>query len=287
MAEYSRNTNSFLKSFVDDLTPKVYPGLNLDEDGQNFTTLLPSFGSFDDNQKYVFTPEGNKFKEVFKTLSNKELEIKPNINNLSNPDGGYYQPYNKDGGHFDPNKRTVYISPTGANSPEIIAHEAGHAIDPVIMQNANYNIHADQARTPSELLNSHLKTTNFKAEVEGQRAAVELLERTGIPTGGVRSDPYFKGYPASYIDNGIQEINKYASSYPIPNQLKPFAQEIYAQDGKIIKSLNLNEPSTQVFDFNDRRTKGMLNLGLNQKYQDTVQETLKRARSYIDQKLGN
>lgn len=287
MADY-KNADMFLRSFTDDLIPKVYPGLKLDEDGQNFTTLLPSFGSFDENQKYVFTPEGNKFKQMFKTLSNKELEIKPNINNPSNPDGGYYRPSDKDGGHLDPNKRTVYISPTGvANSPEIIAHEAGHAIDPIIQQNTNYYTHADQARTPSELLNAHLKTTNFKAEVEGQRAAVELLERNDIPTGGVRSDPYFKGYPASYIDKGIQEINRFASSYPIPNQLKPFAQDIDTQDSKIINSLKLNEPSVQIFDFNDRRAKGMLNLGLDQKYQDTIQETLKRARSYIDQKLGN
>lgn len=285
MADY-KNADIFLRSFTDDLIPKVYPGLKLAEDGQNFTELLPSFGAFDKNQKYVFTPEGNKFKEVFKNLSNKELEIKPNINNPSNPDGGYYAPYNKDGGHSDPNKRTVYISPTGANSPEIIAHEAGHSIDPTIQQNAKYITHAEQARTPSELLNAHLKTTNFKAEVEGQRAAVDLLNRSDIPTGGIRSDPYFKNYPASYIDKGIEETNKYASSYPIPNQLKPFAQDVYAQDSKIINPLKLNEPSVQIFDFNDRRAKGMLNLGLNQKYQDTIQEALKRARSYIDQKLG-
>jgi len=286
MADY-KNADMFLRSFTDDLIPKVYPGLKLDEDGQNFTELLPSFGAFDENQKYVFTPEGNKFKEVFKNLSNKELEIKPNINNPSWPDGGYYAPYNKDGGHSDPNKRTVYISPTGANSPEIIAHEAGHAMDPTIQQNAKYINNAYQARTPSELLNAHLKRTNFKAEVEGQRAAVDLLNRSDIPTGGIRSDPYFKMYPASYIDKGIEETNRFASSYPIPNQLKPFAQDVYAQDGKIIYPLKLNEPSVQIFDFNDRRTKGMLNLGLNQKYQDTIQDALKRARSYIDQKLGS
>lgn len=286
MADY-KNADMFLRSFTDDLIPKVYPGSKFNEDDRNFTDLLPSFGSFDENQKYIFTPEGNKFKEDFKKLSNKELEIKPNEPN-TNPGGGYYTPYAKDGGHSDPNKRTVYISPIGAaNSPEIIAHEAGHAIDPIVQQNEKYYSHADQARTPSQLLNSHLKTTHFKAEVEAQRAAVELLNRNDIPTGGVRSDPYFKGYPASFIDKGIQETNQFASGYPIPNQLKPFAQEVFMQDGKIINPLKLNEPSTQVFNFTDRRTKGMLNLGLDRKYQDTVQETLKRARSYIDQKLGN
>jgi hypothetical protein len=283
MADY-KNADMFLRSFTDDLIPKVYPGLKSDEDGRNFTELLPSFGAFDENQKYVFTPEGNKFKEDFKKLSNKELEIKTHNDPAG---GGLYRPYDKDGGHLDPNKRTIYIAPTGiGNSPEIIAHEAGHSIDPNIQQNAKYINNAYQARTPSELLNAHLKTTNFNAEVEAQRAAVDLLNRNEIPTGGIRSDSWFKNYPASYIDKGIQETNRFASSYPIPNQLKPFAQDVYAQDSKIINPLKLNEPSVQIFDFNDRRAKGMLNLGLNQKYQDTIQETLKRARSYIDQKLG-
>ena len=284
MADY-KNADMFLRSFTDDLIPKVYPELKLNEDDRNFTELLPSFGAFDENQKYVFTPEGNKFKEIFKNLSGRELEIKTHNDPAG---GGLYKPYDKDGGHLDPNKRTIYIAPTGGgNFPDIIAHEAGHSIDPTIQQNAKYINNAYQARTPSELLNAHLKTTNFKAEVEGQRAAVDLLNRSDIPTGGIRSDPYFKNYPASYIDKGIEETNKYSSSYPIPNQLKPFAQDVYAQDGKIITPFNLKDPSLQVFNFDDRRTKGMLNLGLNQKYQDTIQETLKRARSYIDQKLGS
>jgi len=284
MADY-KNADMFLRSFTDDLIPKVYPELKLNEDDRNFTELLPSFGAFDENQKYVFTPEGNKFKEIFKNLSGRELEIKTHNDPAG---GGLYKPYDKDGGHLDPNKRTIYIAPTGiGNYPDIIAHEAGHSIDPTIQQNAKYINNAYQARTPSELLNAHLKTTNFKAEVEGQRAAVDLLNRNEIPTGGIRSDPFFKNYPASYIDKGIEETNKYSSSYPIPNQLKPFAQDVYAQDGKIITPFNLKDPSVQVFNFDDRRTKGMLNLGLNQKYQDTIQETLKRARSYIDQKLGS
>ena len=135
MADY-KNADLFLRSFTDDLIPKVYPELKFNEDDRNFTDLLPSFGSFDENQKYIFTPEGNKFKEDFKKLSNRELEIKPN----KDSDGGYYNSYYKEGGHLDPNKRTIYISPTGiGNSPEIIAHEAGHSIDPNIQQNAKYD----------------------------------------------------------------------------------------------------------------------------------------------------
>lgn len=284
MADYSRNTDNFLKSFISDMLPQVYPELKYDEDSRNFTTLLPSFGSFDANQNYIFTPEGNKFKEDFKTKSNKELEIKPT--DSSNSEGGYYNPSFKDGGHLDLNKRTIYVSAMG-NSPEVIAHEAGHALDPNIQQNEKYYAHARQTRTPSELLNAHLKTTHFKAEVEAQRDAVESLNRNNIPTGGLRSDPWFKAYPASFIDKGIQEANRYASDYSIPNQLKPFSQEVYDQDSKVITPLKLNEPSFQVFDFNDRRAKGLLNLGLNQKYQDTIQESLKRARRYVDQKLGS
>lgn len=256
--------------------PRVYPGITEERD---YESLLPSFGSFNPEGNYTYTPEGQKFKESFERQSGKTLTIKPFSEKDIEESPGTYGFYKSrgPGGHTDVKNRVVYLGPEG-NVPDVIAHEVGHALDPNILNRESF-----YSRNPKDFLTQYVKTqTPFKSEVEAQRASVPLLEEAGIPTGGVRSNPWFKGYPASFVDKGINEATEILSRPNAPRAVEPF---IGSRDS-FISAPGEGAVAAQVVDLTDNRTKNLLNLTLNPSYQAGVQQSLDYAKDYLNRYLG-
>jgi hypothetical protein len=266
--------------------PQVYPGVT-GQTSTDFQFLLPNFGSFNSEGNYIYTPEGEKFKERFEKQSGKTLTIKPfsekNIKDRPNS-YGFYIPTGP-GGHTDLKNRTIYLGPEG-NSVDVITHEAGHALDPNLNNNRSFYFNKNPFKHPKEFLTQYVKAHPlFKDETEAQRASISFLEEEGIPTGGIRSNPWFKGYPASYVDENIQDVTELLSRPNVPRAAEPVMKDYFEIFPTNLKGKDKDVAKIEV-DFKDRRAKNRLNLMLNPSYQMGVQQSLDYARNYLDHYLG-
>jgi len=271
----------------------VYP-IPFDEYETN-DLATPSFGGFNPStNNYEFTSEGDTFKEYFKNKTGRNLNILP-----VNPEvlkekpelAGYFDFRTKVGGSIDPVNRNIYMTSKEENNPFIIAHEAGHAADPQI--NVSFNPSKVYSETPvnnpAAFLNSYIQGNpnaqkTFLSELEAQRAAVEDLKKLEIPTGAFQGDPWFKGYPVSFIEKGIENATDILTASNYPDALLPSAYEEYARTGRVPTMMFPN--ANQIFDNTEKRARAKMNLNLNPVFNNAVQDILENARRRADRTLG-
>lgn len=283
-------TDDILSSFK----PTVYPE-NFEPYERGYVT--PSFGSFNPETKlYDFTPEGQKFKEYFKEktggLNLNILPTEPRVLSKRGRDPGGYFLNRGPGGATDPVNRNIYMNPDNQENFFIAAHETGHAKDPFLAKDIKH--YPTEERSPTNFLNNYINIAfqarrAMIAETEAQRAAVESMQALGIPTGADQGDPWFKGYPASAIDEALLKVREMVTAPARPKSLLPETFSRFQQEGTIPTYFAPYEPSSPVqreIDLTDARTKKVLNLALDQTYGNKEQQILDNTRKYINDRLG-
>lgn len=282
-------TDDILSSFK----PTVYPE-NFEPYERGYVT--PSFGSFDlETKLYNLTPEGQKFKEYFKEqtggLDLNILPTDPSEKRPSGPPAGYF--INRGpGGSTDPVNRNIYMNPDRQGDFFVAAHEAGHAKDPFLAKDIRH--FPTKEKSPTDFLNNYINMhpkarRTMIAETEAQRAAVESMKALGIPSGADQGAPWFKEYPASFIDNELLKVREMVTAPARPKSLLPETFFRFQQQGTIPTYFAPYEPSSPVqreIDLTDARTKKVLNLALDQTYGNKEQQILDNTRKYINDRLG-
>jgi hypothetical protein len=135
-----------------------------------------------------------------------------------------------------------------------------------------------------------------RLETEAQRAATDTLQNIGYPTKQFTDDPWYKGYPGSFVDTGLDQA---ASLYSLPlnvprgvptkmidfqkgNKLGSMGQG----DSRIFAKRPALGPDDPEIDFTDELTRRLLDLGLNKKYQQAEERIRSRNKEYIESRLG-
>jgi hypothetical protein len=280
-------TSSYLENTLSSFEPSVYPA-NFEPYERGY--LTPSFGSFDPETKlFNLTPAGQRFKEYFKEQTGGlDLNILPSNPLYGDNITGHFDSHGP-GGSTDPVKRNIYLNPNNQENFRTAVHEAGHAKDPFLAKEMKHFF--TEAKNPTDFLNNYLAVPRHKmiAETEAQRYAIESMKALDIPYGAEQGDPYFKGYPASYIDRALAESRERLSVPQTPKALIPFGESYYRQYGKIPDNLSILEPNipvNRVFDFADQITRKKLNLALDENYRNREQQILDNTRKYINDRLG-
>ena len=281
--------NKIIASFEPTVYPRVFEPYERGDVG-------PSFGAFNPETKlYDFTPEGQKFKEYFKEktggLNLNIFPTDPSEKRPSGPPAGYF--INRGpGGSTDPVNRNIYMNPDRQGDFFVAAHEAGHAKDPFLAKDIRH--FSTKEKSPTDFLNNYINMhpkarRTMIAETEAQRAAVESMKALGIPSGADQGDPWFKEYPASFIDNELLKVREMVTAPARPKSLLPETFFHFQQQGTIPTYFAPYEPSSPVqreIDLTDARTKKVLNLALDQTYGNKEQQILDNTRKYINDRLG-
>ena len=290
----SQFEKSYLNKVIASFDPTVYPRVF---ESYERGDVGPGFGAFSPETKmYDFTPEGQKFKEYFKERTGGlDLNILPPepgvLSTLGRDTGGYF--INRGpGGATDPVNRNVYMNPDNQEDFFIAAHEAGHAKDPFLARDIKH--FPTKENSPVDFLNNYINIhpkarRAMIAETEAQRAAIESMKDLGIPSGARQGDPWFKEYPASYIDNELLKVREMVTAPERPKSLLPDAFARLEQQGTIPTYYAPYEPRSPVqreIDLTDARTKKVLNLALDQTYGNKEQQILDNTRKYINDRLG-
>ena len=280
---------SYVQNTYSSLNPTVYPRISeLYERGD----LGPSFGAFDETtNEYKFTPEGELYKNYFKENTGRDLVIKPFFSGFPEGAAGYFVSKGP-GGSVDPKERIIYMSKEKEGNPFIIAHEGAHAKDPNLANPRKQ--YSPEVKDPVSFLRNYINNEfqsrpTMIAETEAQRGAVEQLQAMEVPTGADQGDPWFKGYPASFIDKGLTRAKQIVTAPIIPDSLAPFAYEYFAKNKQIPTYFAFNEPTYPVhreFEFSPRLAQNLLDLSLNSAYRDEEQRVRDNTRKYIDDRLG-
>lgn len=167
------------------------------------------------------TPEGaQKALNFLQEQTDKQITVLPDKESRG---GGYFLPTEPGGGLYnspkDASKRTVFIGPEAGY--HVLFHEVGHARDPQLRKGMakekEFNIDTIQSLpTPAQRLEYFAETKinpRLHAETEAQAYSGFQLPRfaaanpeLGIATQNVFNDPWFKEYPASYAQSGIDEF---------------------------------------------------------------------------------
>lgn len=189
----------------------------------------------------------------------------------TNPTGGLYNPPDK------ATQRDVFVVP--GVSYETLAHEVGHARDPDLRMLGAKEVHKKQSvfNTPTEYLQDifqkHIQP-QVKAETEAQQWGAKAVRQYAglnpnlqIDAAAYEKQPWFKGYPESYADKGIQSV--YA-------QAIPFAQVSYPTDA-------LDQPTTRVFV---KQQGTPLGLALDPTFQQKQKEVQDWTSNYVNSMLN-
>ena len=279
----------YVEDTSNSLKPTVYPRvLEPYERGD----VGPNFGAFDaSTNKYEFTPEGELYKNYFKENTGRDLVIKPFFSGIPEGAAGYF--YSKGpGGSTDPKERIIYMSKEEEGNPFIIAHEGAHAKDPNLANPRKQ--YSPEVKDPVSFLRNYINNEfqsrpSMIAETEAQRGAIEQLQDLGVSTGADQGDPWFKGYPASFIDRGLARAKQIVTAPKIPDALGEEAYKYFAKNKVIPTSFVPYEPTYPVhreFEFNPRLAQNLLDLSLNSAYRDEEQRVRDNTRDYIDSRLG-
>lgn len=279
---------------------KLYPSVYGDPTDQ----LSPSAGSFvkfkstDGENSYRFEPSpvARKFLEDFKKSSGGlDLNVQPleKAPYPTLPDaGGVYFSIDPKYGHTNLRERAVYLNPNN-NNLFVLAHEAGHAADPLLDPKIASRARGEKARenyisaysdpnvTPKAFLSSYLRgpLETVRGETQAQKFAAESMERVGVSPKEQVLDPYFKGYVASQAERGLDfaALDNVRRSLGIPfqDELRPFAKEGPAGSRVAIT----------VFNPYDLYARGLMNLGLDPEYRAAEEAVRERARQMINPEL--
>lgn len=273
-------------------------------------------GSFNPAGQYLPSPEADRLLRYLEGRSGKKINVKP-FSEASNipPEMresayGVYFHDNPVGGSQDPASRTVYLNPAQpGNNLAILSHELGHAFDPQLPTNYEAYYSSSPARIQSLLSNSarqnpvgFLNTymlgpeVKVRLETEAQRAATEAMQNIGYPTKQFTDDSYYKGYPGSFVETGLDQA---AALYSLPRNVpKGVPSELldmnrykaFSSMGQGSPNFVLNRPALgpddPEIDFSDEVTRGLLQLGLDKKYQSAENRARTRNREYIESRLG-
>jgi len=279
----------YVKNTYNSLNPTVYPRIS---EPYERGDLGPSFGAFDEaTNEYKFTPEGELYKNYFKGETGRDLVVKPFFSGIPEGAAGYFKSKGP-GGSTDPKERIIYMDKEEEGNPFIIAHEGAHAGDPNLASPREQ--YSPEARDPVSFLRNYINNEfrsrpTMIAETEAQRGAVEQLQGIGVPTGADQGDPWFKGYPASFIDEGLTRAKQIVTAPIIPDALGQVAYEYLAKNKKIPTSFVPDEPTYPVyreFEFSPRLAQNLLDLSLNSAYRDEEQRIRDNTKQYIDSRLG-
>jgi hypothetical protein len=292
MSQFKR---SHLNKVIASFDPTVYPRVFEPYEKGN---VGPNFGAFNPQTNlYEFTPEGQNFKEYFKektgglNLNILPMALSETVKPNNQVVGGYFMSHGP-GGSTDPANRNLHLNPANQEDFFTVAHEAGHAKDPSLAKKINHFF--TKEKSPTDFLNNYINInpmarSSMISETEAQRAAIESMAALGIPSGANQGDPWFKGYPASYIDESLLKVREMVTAPARPKVLFPESYANFHQQGTIPTYFSSLEPSSPVqreIDLTDARTKKVLNLALDQVYRNKEQQILDNTQKYINDRLG-
>lgn len=275
--------------------------------------LAGPVGSFTQDNVFVPSPESLRLINSIQAKEGKNIDVKPfPTADESFPHSAYgvFFSQSPEGGSTDPKKRSVYLDPLKQdNNIFVLSHELGHAFDPNLNPAStaydssrpariNSLITNSDRRNPVGFLNTYIlgPEASMRAETEAQRAGVQSLRDIGYPTKQITSDPYYKGYPSTYIDTGIDQA---ASLYSLPTNVPQGAplRMMDANRERLFGSKGGGGAYTTVYrpalgpddpelNFSDAFVRNLLDLSLNKRYQEAVQSIRNRNRAYINSALG-
>jgi len=277
---------------------RLYPSVY----GEQTDILTPSAGTFRETQGSdadVFNPSEtarnflNNYKELSGGLSLRVLPPDKTPEEVrSNDAAGFYYSADPKFGHSNPKERAVYLNPN-SNNMYVLAHEAGHAADPELdpstvarargegAHKTFIDFYHDPTVSPKAFLSAYLRggLEASRGEARAQKYAAEFLEKSGVdPTKQIK-DNWYKGYPASYVDDALDqaaELNvKRSLGLPMEHPVIPVRMQA-PKNSSIFYS---------VYDPSSDFSRGMLNLGLDPEYRSSEEAIRTRARQYIDSKL--
>jgi len=255
------------------------------------------------NQPYSFVPstEAQQLIDLIRNTKNLNIDIRPTSPEESEAVGGYYTPFSPEGGHSDPDKRTIYLNPKTA-SLFTLAHEAGHALDPTLtkgnMSEMQGRINFGQIMSPyfgnpAEFLGQYLATqgprSRLRSELEAQRYADDYYKSQGLEDSRSKQD--LGVYPMDYIFKGVEAAERGFTSATIPASAYDKIYSGYYGSAKVggpggFYPVIRGDANTTV-DVRDDYARRLMRLGLNKEYQNARQDQLKRAFELTEKTLGD
>jgi len=223
--------------------------------------------------------------EYLENQTDKKIKISPDA---MSGGGGFFNPTEKGGGLYnspaEANQRTVFLGPTAGL--HVLIHEVGHARDPKLRQSMAKEKQfspeiINSLPTPSQRLQYFADTRitpRTQAEVEAQAYSGFQLPRfaasnpdLNVKAQKIFGDPYFKEYPASYIQQGLD--NFYSVETGIP----------FVQSAGVTEALP-GQVATRVLTPNTGYN--ALKLALNEELQQTEKEIVNKNLAEIEARLN-
>lgn len=272
-------------------------------------------GSFTTDNVFQPSPETERLLKYLEQREGKKINIK----SFSDAPGGkdsipsyaygvyFHEP--KVGGSSDPTARTVYLnSDKPDNNIAVLSHELGHAFDPRLADEykaykSSFPARAGMLegntalRNPVGFLNTFMLGPEVKVrlETEAQRAATENLRGIGYPTSSFTGDAWYKGYPGSFVNTGLDQA---AALYSLPQNVPQGVpldmldttrfQNLSSMGGgapAIYSRRPALGPDDPEIDFTDEITRNLLQLGLDKKYRQAEEAIKSRNMKYINSRL--
>jgi hypothetical protein len=233
------------------------------------------------------TPQGlNKALNFLQEQTGKKITIIPD--KTSADDSGYFNPELKGGGLFnspnETNQRSIFMGPGG--SYHTLFHETGHARDPGLRQlmakEKQFNPQKIMSlKSAPERLDYFAQSQIYprvQAETEAQAYTAFQLPRfaaanpdLNINTSKTFNDPWFKEYPASYAQQGIDKF---------------FAAETGAQFTPVNFPTDVAGPGVAMQIFQPNVSTNALKLALDEGFQNKQKEVLDTSLSTVEKRLN-
>lgn len=283
---------------------------------QAFPEVVPqsaSAGSFEPDPRgrggSVFKPsaEGKKLLDYYLNTYKVPLELRV-ADPGSHPPSfeAFFQAGGVDqtgyGGSSDPQRRVISVNPrTSSPTVSLIAHEATHAYDPylpkthenrqlaerelgpIVYDAAVYGQINDKPKFLREYLARMGPSDTLAAEARAQVGGREALKKLEMADPESKM-PYFKDYPLSYADKGIDAAMDLLSIPRGPEQFAPdfFRAAVSGQgsptpDGKIYSF-----SGDTVYDYGKDKALKLLDAYLTPGVRPTINNILGSAETYIN-----
>jgi len=275
-----------------------------------------SAGSFVDG-RFVATPEGQLLLDYLNDKFGIPLEVRELGGDkdiglgAGMSAGGIFTPRGVDesgyGGSLDKKRRVVQLAP-GEETTSILAHEAGHAYDPALvnapaqeeaaMRQANPLLDAVFKRNvPSDIAGGFLErymgatpsSSRLAAEAVAQKNAAESLKALGIAHPEMQSS-WYREYPNSYVESGLDKAyalmaNPYAPGTQARGGYMGQVLNTAGTAGSPVDTVYQQEDATKLWDMSGEITRKYANLGLNPSFAAKEREIQGRASDYLDRMI--
>ena len=257
--------------------------------GPSQTSGKPSFfdyGTAPTGPSFTQSEGSQKALDFLRQQTGKNIQLKP----ILNSDGrglGYFTPKSTEGGLFNPPERsrdrTINLIPSAGY--QTLFHEVGHARDPQLRagfaKETSFNPAViSQLENPADRLD-YLYSTKIQprvnAETEAQAYSGFQLPRfaganpeLNIQYQKTFDDPWFKEYPASFAEKGIQQF--YGGEAPGASFRVTDPDESTKVATQVIKPVDVGQR--------------VLGLALNPDVQRKQKQIIEATRSYVDERLN-